>query len=155
MTRLTRINRLLGHQSLCEYFVLEELVHPAIVKWYGQEAWQLLDTRMLIVLDYLRANLGKIIINNYLWGGDYTNSGLRLDYGGSGSAHRFGCGYDIKAADHSPEEVHAFIQEHQQHLFILGLRRVEHLSATPTWTHLDGKPAPDSVPPGVIHFFKP
>ncbi len=139
----------------CKHFRLDELVHPEILKSHGKQAWCLLDPRMLRVLDWFRDYLGLIVINDYAGGGCFKNSGLRTTFGSPGSAHRFGCGFDIKVKDREPPEVHHFIKNNERELYRIGLRRVEHVSATPTWTHIDSKPAPLHTSPGTIYFFHP
>lgn len=140
----------------CKHFIIEELVHPTVLEKYGEEeSWKMLNTGMLKVIDHLQEQLGTCTINNYKWGGECENSGLRVNYGSAGSAHRFGCAYDLKFKNASVAEVHKYIEENQEELYELGLRRVEHISATPTWTHIDCKPATDKVGPGEIYFFQP
>ncbi len=139
----------------CKHYTIYELVHPDIAARCGEHAWSLLDPRMLTVLDWLRDRLGPIVINDYLWGGGFKNSGLRTTFGSPGSAHRFGCGFDLKCRDIDPPDVHQFVKNNEQKLYSLGLRRVEHLAATPTWTHIDNKPAPLQTLPATIHFFHP
>lgn len=145
----------LNNRIPSRHFALSELVHPDILAAYGDKAWNLLDLRMIKVIDHLRNILGPCTINNYRWGGGCRNSGLRTTYRSPGSAHRFGMAYDLKFRDASTKDAHHYIRENQEKLYDLGLRRVENLSATPTWCHIDGKPAPLQVNPGGIYFFNP
>lgn len=44
-------------------FALKELVSPKIYKKYGEQAWQFLDERMLRNLQWVRDNLGPVLVN--------------------------------------------------------------------------------------------
>ena len=61
----------------CDHFDIHELVPPAVLRDRGDRAWELLEDRVLMVLDRLRRRYGKMTINNYHWGGDRMWSGLR------------------------------------------------------------------------------
>lgn len=62
----------------CEHFDIEELVSPEVFKKYGVKAWMFFDPRLLITIDWIRKELGlPMIINNWVWGGPFTQRGLR------------------------------------------------------------------------------
>ncbi len=61
----------------CEYFVIQELVPRHVYEDRGQKAWQLLDVSMLIGMDQMRDEHGRIIVNNWHVGGNREWSGLR------------------------------------------------------------------------------
>ena len=62
------------------HFQLHELVCNHVYKKYGEQAWQFLDPRLVITIDWVREDLNKpIFINNYQWGGRNTQSGLRCN----------------------------------------------------------------------------
>ena len=47
---------------------------------FRSQAWQFLDPRLIITIDWIRKQLDKPIeINNYHWGGKDTQSGLRCN----------------------------------------------------------------------------
>jgi len=63
-----------------QYFKLHELVCKHIYDKYGEQAWQFLDPRLIITIDWIRKQLNKPIeINNYHWGGVDTQSGVRCN----------------------------------------------------------------------------
>jgi hypothetical protein len=48
-----------------KHFGLEELVCPHVYYKYGEMAWQFLDQKQLILLDWVRERLGAMFINNW------------------------------------------------------------------------------------------
>lgn len=84
----------------CKYFSIEELVSPAMHKEVHEEAlWCMFDTDALKAIDWLRERYGAATINNWKWGGDFTESGLRTrsdEYYSEGSQHSRGAAFDIK-----------------------------------------------------------
>ena len=55
-----------------EYFELQELVCPHVFFRFGEMAWQFLDPRQLILMDWIRKRLGPVYVNN--WYEDHLNS---------------------------------------------------------------------------------
>lgn len=47
------------------HFALDELACPHVFKKYGQVAWSFFDERILMVLDFIRDQLGPVYVNNY------------------------------------------------------------------------------------------
>lgn len=130
---------------------IKELVHPDILKHNGEDVcWKFLDPKMLTFIEFIGSRFGRIIIN----GKNYTNSGLRYNFGSRGSAHMFGMAFDLKFLDTTLEVVYKWIKDNQELCYLMGLRRVENIEATPTWLHIDSKPMPmEKV--GSIYFFHP
>jgi len=63
-----------------KHFKLHELVCKHIYDKYGEQAWQFLDPRLIETIDWIREKLNKLIeINNYEFGGDDTQSGIRCN----------------------------------------------------------------------------
>lgn len=60
---------------------------------------------------------------------------LYKDIGAIFSSHKFGCGFDLKFKHMTAQEAHAFILKNQ-HLFP-NITRMEAISKTPTWVHLE------------------
>lgn len=133
----------------------KELVHPDIYAKEGEEARGHIDPKLLKVAEFLGKKFGRIVVNNKHIGGSYKDSGLRYNFGSLGSAHRFGMALDLKFLDSELEEVYSFIQDNQEQLYELGLRRVEKLEVTPGWLHIDTKPDPMGAGKGKIDFFLP
>lgn len=96
----------------CEYFKIHELVPQHVYEDRGDKAWALLDDRLLEAIDILREHLGSCTINDWWWGGSYTQSGFRTDseVGARFSQHRFGRGADLKFKDHSADYVRQWIR---------------------------------------------
>jgi len=63
-----------------KYFKLHELVCKHIYDKYSEKAWQFLDPRLIITIDWIREYIDKpIYINNYYWNGNQTQSGIRCN----------------------------------------------------------------------------
>jgi hypothetical protein len=61
-----------------QYFTLKEFACPDVYNKFGDMAWQFLDDKMVITIDWIRRTLGKpITINNWHNGGEFTQRGLR------------------------------------------------------------------------------
>tara|TARA_R110000803_G_scaffold44651_1_gene94444 strand:+ start:274 stop:750 length:477 start_codon:yes stop_codon:yes gene_type:complete len=61
-----------------EYFCIEEFVSKPVFDKYGEKAWQFLSIRMLHTMLIIRKELGlSITINNWKWGGKFSQRGLR------------------------------------------------------------------------------
>lgn len=125
----------------CEYFTLEELFPPELMSLPPEYLWELMDEKLLIVLDRLRIALGKsITINNWKSGGSYKWSGYRTNtctIGAKKSSHRNGQAVDLKVSGMKPAEVLEFIKSH--YLEFPEIKRVEDPASTPTWLHIDTK----------------
>ena len=78
----------------CKYFKISELVHPSLLKQFGEtKCWMFFDDRLLRFIDWLREKYGPIIIN----GSGLTNCGARpLDSstGAGFSAHKLWRAFD-------------------------------------------------------------
>ena len=78
----------------------------------GDRAWSLLDERALFTLDTLRDIFGPITVNDWMWGGRFSERGLRTQDGNTGSKysqHRFGRAIDCIFKDTTAEEVREYI----------------------------------------------
>ena len=119
------------------HFKIYELVDEITYKKYGQFAWQFLDTRLLFAIDELRKTFGSATINNWKWGGIYSNSGLRAFHYkkySKFSQHRFGRAADLKFKNVTPQEVRRAIKKDRiywKHI----ISCVE--NKTKTWVHID------------------
>ncbi len=82
-----------------KYFKPEELVPPDIFEKRGDKSIELIDERVLFTLDRLRETFGTCTVNNWSYGGPYSQSGLRTsdseDYSPT-SQHTFGRAMDCK-----------------------------------------------------------
>ena len=48
-----------------KYFQLYELVCPHVYYRFGEQAWGFLDQNQMILMDWIRENLGETYINNW------------------------------------------------------------------------------------------
>lgn len=98
----------------CEHFKIHELVPPQVFKDRGEKAWELMDDRLCEGVDALREHFGPATINNYNWGGDRTESGLRIPsskWYSPYSQHTFGRAADLLFKEATADEVREYIRE--------------------------------------------
>lgn len=136
----------------CKYFKIYELVNPRYLEVYTEEElWEMMQSPMLKVIDYIRENAETgIVINSYHWDKSSSatkDSGLRYNYGSAGSAHRFSLAFDLHPTDITSEELYSWIIKHRKTLRKMGLTRIEAWEHTKPkkswqkgWVHVDGKP---------------
>jgi len=148
--------------KISDNFDIRELVHPDIFDICGMRSKAYINPHLPTTLETLKRCLTElldsdkvesVVVNNWIWGGAYIDSGLRLPRGNVGSklsGHKFGTCADTKYNHHTPQEVFAFITENQE-LFPY-ISRMEDISATPTWNHIE---VGDSERVGNIYIFKP
>lgn len=120
------------------HFSLAELVNPDIFRDLGERAWDYLRPEGLQMIDNIRNRFGPVIINNWAIGGEYSESGLRQSDSKTGarySMHKFGCAFDMKFQDATPQEVYDFILKHPDQF--PEVTTMENIDATPTWLHAD------------------
>lgn len=135
-----------------DFFEIEELVHPDIFETFGERSIHFLDPAMLRTIVAIRKKFGPIVINDWMWGGNFKFSGLRpMDstVGAKYSMHKYGKAADCKSEKYTPAEMQEFILANP-HCFP-DLRRMENVSHTPTWLHIDTANTTDS---GIV-LFKP
>lgn len=85
----------------CKHFNIKELVGPdtfnSTPEW---KLWNVLDPQLLRLIDALREDFGEsITINDWSWGGRFTESGLRvpgMKHYSSWSLHSWGHAFDLK-----------------------------------------------------------
>ena len=142
-----------------KYFAIHEFVGRYAFKKYNEGAWKFLDFRLLWALYIIRTNLNrKITINNWFWGGQFSQRGLRsnLQQIFSGyfkrlklylSGHVMGKAIDFDVEGMTASEVRLWIIENE-HLFPFNIR----LERGVSWVHLDV--FYDSSKP-KIYVFKP
>lgn len=87
----------------CKHFKIQELVPPSLLEILPEQmAWKLMDEKVLRLADYLKERYSPdnpVVINNWSWGGAFTQSGLRTkDYEkfNKNSRHPYGDALDIK-----------------------------------------------------------
>lgn len=96
-----------------EHFEIHELVPKRLYEEYQamgkqDKLWLLFDDRMLLAIDIIRKAYGRIIINDWYWGGRYDESGWRYWFTTTGallSQHKFGRAFDLKPVNVGVEEI--------------------------------------------------
>lgn len=131
------------------HFCIEEFVSPRVFKKYGEDAWQFLDMRMLHTIYIVRELLGRrMTINNWKWGGKFTQRGLRSNLGYifrskflkgimylSGHVLAKGVDYDVEGM--TGTEVREFLVRNQKKL-PYKIRLERNLKGKPIrWCHMD------------------
>lgn len=134
-----------------EYFAIHELVGKSTYKKHGQRAWKFFDDDILLILLIIRKNINrKITINNWFWGGKFSQRGLRTIvqqlvknafYKGRLylSAHLFGKAIDFDVEGMTANEVRQWILDNK-HLFPSNIKiRLERKlnGKFINWVHLD------------------
>lgn len=145
----------------CKYFKIYELVCNHIYEEYGEKAWIFVPTWMIETLDALREHFNApIIVNTYHSGGDLRQRGVRcikcrlvkerLEEGKPyASTHYTFQAIDLNVKGWSPKNVYKEILKNRKKF--PHIKRMEDISYTPTWTHIDNK----DVGKKEIYIFKP
>ena len=127
-----------------KYFSIYELVGRFVFKIYGSRAWRFLDFRLLWALLIIRTNLNrKITVNNWYWGGKFSQRGLRSNLQQIFrsyfvkrklylSAHVLGKAIDFDVEGMTASDVRLWIVQNE-HLFPFKIR----LEDGGNWVHLD------------------
>lgn len=133
-------------------FKLYELVNKRVIDLLGDNAWSLFNSEFVKDVDRLVSDLKKdtkctsCIVNDWNWGGGYTQSGFReadSDVGATKSQHRIGNALDLKFVGITIDEALDYLAKGQDKY--PSIRRYEMLDYTRSnnkyggWLHLDGK----------------
>jgi len=121
---------------ILRHFSVQELVPPHVYADRGEKAIELLDNRLLILVDELREEFGACTINDWAWGGEFKESGFRTiesKYYSPYSQHSLGRAADLKFKNVSAPEVQAYLLDHHHKFKYLTFLEL----GTPTWTHVD------------------
>ena len=127
-----------------KYFKIQELVSEQVYKKYGEKSWMFIDEKLIKTLDLLREHFNKpIIVNNWLWGGELHQRGLRAnkdemvankkDY--YISQHCLGKAVDFNVKGMTAQEVYEEIIKNKDKFYLIS--RIENIKYTPTWVHID------------------
>ena len=141
-----------------KHFALNELVPPDVIQARGEQAWQLMDERILRGADWLREKFGPCVINGKFNGKGFTESGLRnplTTTGAKWSQHKFGRAVDLKFLKVNVKEVYDYILANQPEARANGITTVENINATPTWLHIDCRLLPESYPANGVLVVNP
>ena len=130
-----------------KYFKIQELVSKQTYEKYGEKSWIFLDERLILTLDALREYFdAPITVNNWLWGGNLQQRGLRtncdeivknktLKNSLYVSQHCLGKAVDFNVKNHTVKDVYKVILENPKAFPYI--KRIENINKTPTWVHID------------------
>jgi len=124
-----------------KYFKIEELVSPAIVKLAHEDVlWGLLDDKLLQTIDKLKEkfNDGSMSINNYLWSGNRSQSGLRTKdskYYSERSQHSVGKAIDCIFSRYNVDDIRNYILDNPDEFPFIG-----GVELGVSWLHIDVRP---------------
>lgn len=134
------------------YFKIHELVPKHIYQTRNEKAWELIDSRLIMLIDAIREDFGSATINNYAYGGERQWSGLRTPdspWYSPTSQHSFGRAVDMLFKDYQAHEVREAIKANQdKYLTICDTITIED---DVVWLHIDVR---NNVEKG-LRFFKP
>lgn len=104
--------------------------------------WGLFDPRELWTLDALRDKYGPCIVNDWSWGGNFSQSGFRpaaTMTGAEYSQHRFGRATDKKFSETDVVQIIEDMHENPDDPAFKYITCVEETinNETPTWLHTD------------------
>jgi hypothetical protein len=134
----------------CEHFRIEELVPPELHELLHEDKlWGMFEEDLLRGIDWMRERFGPATINNWVWGGNFKQSGLRTKnstHYSETSTHSKGGGIDLKFRDYTSDQVRASMKEiHSPYI-----RRMENKVS---WCHVDVKYK--SGYEDIVYFFNP
>ncbi len=130
------------HQA-SEHFLIQELVNPETFAEHKDDSLDLIDHKLIDILEFIRVDTGlPITVNNWHTGGQYKESGLRdpnTKTGALKSAHKLGKAVDPKIKNWTGKEWYEYVKKNSKKLYQLGLRRIEDRKIATTWCHMDTK----------------
>ena len=118
-----------------KFFQAYELVPPDIYHLKKNKCFELIDVRVLVTLDGLREMFGPCTVNDWHWGGQLEQSGLRTTDApefSPTSQHTFGRAMDCKFKKASAAEVRQFVIKNRQ-----SFPHITFLESDVDWFHFD------------------
>ena len=124
-----------------KYFKLHEVAPPSLIKQRGLQTVELFDFRYAKAIDGFRDFFDtSVYMNNYYWGGNKSNRGLRhpnTTVGSVLSQHKFGRAMDCNIKGLTADQVRQQILDNQEYFLKLGWTTIEDGRFAPTWNHID------------------
>lgn len=134
------------NHKIRDYFQITELVDKEVAELHGTNAWRFFDQKLLDNLLFIREELDRpITINNWQWGGRFSQRGLRHNQSPMVrkktriylSAHMLGKAVDFDVKGMTATEVRSWIFENG-HRLPHPCRLERNLNGEPiSWVHLD------------------
>jgi len=122
------------------HFKAHELVHPKIYEMYGEGSINFLHPKLRTTIDDIRDYFNtKMTINNYYWGGNLKNRGLRpylIDKYAKYSQHKLGMAVDFDIAGMTADEVRQVILDDKD---CEAFRHINRMELGVSWVHIDLK----------------
>lgn len=139
----------------CKNFSIEELVPENLMVLKEDILWELFDEDVLRFADWLKdfCKGAPITINDWEWGGNYSQSGIRTkdsQYYSEGSMHSLGKALDLKVKGYTAEGLRNALRAYEEEVApVPYITRIE--EGTVGWLHVDTKET------GVdgIYYFNP
>ncbi len=140
----------------CDKFHIKELVSKKVYDYYtpryGENfLWGIFSDDIKYDLDYIAIEWRKIhnsgvIINDWMWGGQYQQSGLRSNVDSIVankntpylSGHVLALAFDMKPQNKKYKEFFNFVYNLIKTKKLKCIKRLEDFKHTPTWVHGDG-----------------
>jgi hypothetical protein len=138
---------MLGYKP--RWFTAEELVPKAIHAKLGDNILHLFDPRILKMADTMRERYGKMLINNWAFGGENEFSGFRPPFcqiGAKFSQHRYGRALDLHPQEAEVADIIHDLQARPDR------RCYEHITAVEldvSWLHIDCR---NNTKGGILFF---
>ena len=124
-----------------EHFKACELVPASVYKDRGERSLQLMDKELLVFIDRLREELGRrITINNWYWGGAFSQRGLRTpdsDVYSRYSQHTYGKAIDFDVEGMDAGQVRQWIIDNRH---LEWVRPISFIEDGVNWVHVDTRP---------------
>ena len=142
-------------------FVIQEFVPPQIYNLFADKTRCLWYVKPELIkgVQLLRDILDSpITVNNWHKGGPFSESGYRIPPTKTGSVysqHKLRCAADPRSEKYTPKQMQEAMRAHFDEFKKLGIRTLESLAFTPTWVHMDCRPALDFYPEYDFYFVEP
>lgn len=136
--------------KLSKSFDLREFIPPAVYNLYGNSSTYFVREDTVKMAQAIRDYFGKsMTINTWADGGDFRERGYRTPESPTGSKwsqHKLAAAIDFNIKGMTSDEVNAAIlKAPASFLEASGITTIEHVEATPTWTHVDLRYLPPSL----------
>jgi len=138
-------------KGIKKHFNIKEFIDSVTYDKHGEKAWKFIDIRLLHTMLVIRTLIGRpITINNWAYGGKFTQRGLRTNVSSIVSnkvkkgllylsAHVMGKAVDFDVQGMTADEVRDWIIENEVNIpYKIRLEhKINKTGKTITWVHLD------------------
>lgn len=129
-------------KNFCTEEFLSEMMHDDLIA-RGLNPQKYVNKDLVMFCEWLKSkcNNADVIVNDWKWGGRYTDSGLRtcdMTQYATYSQHRYMKAVDVKVDGYSVSEIRQLVVDNFIYLKkIYGITTIEKIDKTPTWNHID------------------